>query len=518
MRLALIQTPVEDFYSTSQRTYPLGLSYLAGAINDINVDITILDFLTNHGRQSISIPKAFKPIMDLLPYDHSPISAFHTYYHWGKSWKSIKQYFSVEKYDIYAISSNFYTYSYEVLKTAEIIKSCNPESIVLVGGQNIGPEHNLFISSEYVDYCVQGEGEYAFREAIIRIMNNKDISDIPGFWNKNLSKWNDIKRDCYFSHLSAFKLLPIDKYKIAGKNSMMIATSRGCPMGCKFCSVSRTFGDRLRLKSVSMIINEMRAAYDRGIRAFDIEDDNFTFVKEHCIELLRHIVREFNGNISLYAMNGLSAEHLNEEILHLLKLSGMKLLNLSIATTSKKQLQNIHRKTSIKHFKDITKIASSKNFRVMGHFIAGMPGQNPDEILETMKVLSELPTILGISPFYYIPGMKMDVPNIPKNCKEARLSRFWPADNYLNENDLITLFRLSRWINYLKKTMKEQGIKSIAFFELQHTFMNDPYIVGLANNRQLIGLDNKNNHFILPSSKKIIDQFIDKFQEIVFSV
>ena len=78
-----------------------------------------------------------------------------------------------------------------------------------------------------------------------------------------------------------------------------------------------------------MIIEEMQNALNRGIRAFDIEDDNFTFNRKHCMDLLPQISQRFGDKITLYAMNGLSAEHLDEEIIDLLIKCGMKLLNLS---------------------------------------------------------------------------------------------------------------------------------------------------------------------------------------------
>ena len=92
-------------------------------------------------------------------------------------------------------------------------------------------------------------------------------------------------------------------------------------------------------------------AFDRGIRAFDIEDDNFTFNRKHCMDLLTQIAQRFGDKITLYAMNGLSAEHLDKEIIDLLVKSGMKLLNLSIATGSEEQLKLLHRNTNIEHFK-----------------------------------------------------------------------------------------------------------------------------------------------------------------------
>ena len=512
MRIALIQAPIEDFYSTVQRTYPLGLTYLAGALKDLPVEVNIIDLVTGHGRQTIQVPSTFNAIKPYIPYDRSPISVFHTYYHWGASWEFIKQYFGEKHYDLCAISSNFYTYSQEVIKLASIIKSVSPNFRVIVGGQNVGPEHALFTQCPDIDHCITGEGEEAFRQYVQSLLDNGEISDnIHGLWNPKRRKWNDNPLTSSFNTKPNADLLAVKKYLIAGKPAIMISTSRGCPMGCRFCSVSRTFGSPLRLKPVEMIIAEMQDAFDRGIRAFDIEDDNFTFKRQHCVDLLTQIFQRFGGKITLYAMNGLSAEHLDKEIIDLLVKSGMKLLNLSIATGSEEQLKRLHRNTNIEHFKDISRYAAEKGLKVMGHFIAGLPNQSLDEILKTMAILSELPLILGISPFYYIPGMKMHVPHIPENCKDARLTRFWPADDLLNELDLITLFRLSRWINYLKNELSKKKITKIHFSNISDTFPNDTYIMGLIKKHIFYGVDAYSKLYEHSHSNHVLKTFFDIF-------
>ena len=52
MKVLLVQPPVEDYYDTSIRTYPLGLAYIAARIAD-TCDVAILDCRTGYkGRAS----------------------------------------------------------------------------------------------------------------------------------------------------------------------------------------------------------------------------------------------------------------------------------------------------------------------------------------------------------------------------------------------------------------------------------------------------------------------------------
>ncbi len=47
MKVLLVQPPIEDFYDTSIRTYPLSLLYIATKIKDI-CDVSIVDFRSNN--------------------------------------------------------------------------------------------------------------------------------------------------------------------------------------------------------------------------------------------------------------------------------------------------------------------------------------------------------------------------------------------------------------------------------------------------------------------------------------
>jgi radical SAM superfamily enzyme YgiQ (UPF0313 family) len=514
MRLSLIQTPVEDFYYTPQRSYPLGLTYLAAACRTLPVKVEIIDLISSHGRRTVPVPDVLRPVTQYYPYDRSPISAFHNYFRFGASPEWIRKYFSEHFYDICALSSNFYTYIEELVETARIIKEVSPRSIIIVGGQNTGPGHDLLTFSPYIDHCLSGEAEESFVRLIRALINGeKDISDIPGIWDPLSRKWNkpSIKTD--FSFSPDIKSLPSDHCHIAGKPAIQLSTSRGCPMNCRFCSVSQTFGKTMRLKPVQMVIDEMQKAYDHGIRAFDIEDDNFTFDRSHCVGLLKEINRNFKNVIDIYAMNGLSTEHLDEEIIDLLICANLKLLNISLATSSVERLALLERKTNTEHFADIAHYAGRKKLKTMGHFIVGLPEQTVPEMIESMRFLAGFPLLLGISPFYYVPGIDMKMQNTPLSCKEARLTRFFPADDLFTEKDLITLFRLSRWINYVKKQLDQNKIKTICYKDLSRRFNDDLFIRKLTDEKRLAGIDKKNNIYYHDISETVIDLFTECMRE-----
>ena len=68
-----------------------------------------------------------------------------------------------------------------------------------------------------------------------------------------------------------------------------LSTSRGCPYGCKYCSVTKMFGRQYRMRSVDKVLEDVMCYYNRGYRTFFFYDDNFTADRARAIELLEKI-------------------------------------------------------------------------------------------------------------------------------------------------------------------------------------------------------------------------------------
>src|SRR5688572_9796134 len=65
-------------------------------------------------------------------------------------------------------------------------------------------------------------------------------------------------------------LLPRDKYMWGS-----VQTVRGCPKHCSFCSVWRTYGQKLRQRRVAAVVSELVALRRMGFRFIVLADDNF---------------------------------------------------------------------------------------------------------------------------------------------------------------------------------------------------------------------------------------------------
>jgi hypothetical protein len=164
MKVLLIQPPIRDFYDTDVRLQPIGLCYLKAAVKKHlpDVEIAIKDYHGDCGRETVTIPKELKYLTGYYPVaDQSPFSAFHQYYHFGRSFVEIEAEVAEIKPDVVGISSLFTPYYREALEVAARVKKRLAVPVVM-GGSHASAAPASLLSSPHVDYVIRGEGDKPF--------------------------------------------------------------------------------------------------------------------------------------------------------------------------------------------------------------------------------------------------------------------------------------------------------------------------------------------------------------------
>jgi radical SAM superfamily enzyme YgiQ (UPF0313 family) len=162
-------------------------------------------------------------------------------------------------------------------------------AVAVLGGTHVTflPEEAL----EHADYVVRGEGEFAFQELVQAIESGDGFERI-----QNLS----MKRPVGYLHnperpkIPNLDVNPIPDYSlITGWKPggvISVATSRGCPYSCTFCSVPGMYGHAFRTHSVDRVLDELRVHRDNIYTFF--ADDIFTANKKRVKEILSRMIRE----------------------------------------------------------------------------------------------------------------------------------------------------------------------------------------------------------------------------------
>jgi tRNA A37 methylthiotransferase MiaB len=469
MKVLLIQPPIRDFYRTSIRTQPIGLTYLAASLREHGQEVEILDGQTETKR-SLPIPSELSYLKEFYPsYDRSPFKLYSGYYHFGMGWNDIRRHVEESGADVFGISSSFTPYHQEALEIARIIKTWDRRKVVVMGGAHVSCDPAGVLQSPFVDYVILGEGELRFPFLLERIaekVENHGEEDGIGWKVNGTARINPLRT--FIEKLDrisfpARDLLDLDRYRIRKKRSTMIITSRGCPHRCAYCSAHLVMGPSFRTRSPRAILREMVECRNRyGIEIFDIEDDNFTFDRRRAKELMRMIIETFGEeSLELSAMNGVSFASLDRELLSLMKKAGFGTVNLSWVSTDPALKEEMNRPGLSTDFDQILRDVEAAGLGAVVYAIYGMPGQRVEEMVETLAYLMGRRVLIGPSIYYPTPGtplfMKCEIGGmLPSHPSQWRSSALPVETAYFSRLDLVTLLRLARTVNFIKAKVDEK--------------------------------------------------------------
>lgn len=312
----------------------------------------------------------------------------------------------------------FQCYTYDLYNIKEMLKQCKQYSIkTVIGGPHPSavPIETMRFFGTDLDYLFQGEAEIGFKSLLDKLKNKPeaDFREIPGLvWREKdnvfindkcfldnidslgIPAWDLIKPQTYpeAQHGAFFKKFPIAP----------IITTRGCPFSCTFCAGNLISGKRLRKRSVQNIISEVEMLYnDYGIREFHIVDDNFTLDRVFAKDLLIRL-KELNLDITWAVPNGIRVDTLDEEILQLMKQTGLYLISIGIESGSDRVLGLMKKNITTEKIRDSIKLIKKHNIDIAGFFILGFPGETLEEMRKTIKFALEL-DLIRANFFTYLP-------------------------------------------------------------------------------------------------------------------
>jgi len=518
VKVLLIQPPIEDYYDTSIRTYPLSLLYIATKVREI-CDVSIADLRSNRKpRQIID-----HPFPELAPYyrkdRYTPISLFKQYSRFGADLGEIRQRIVFEKPDVVAVSSLFSAYSGEAMDIARCAKEVDDKIITVAGGihPTLFPEHVL--QSPFVDYVVRGEGETPFSVLIEAIKKGtvQSIAGTGGIASKHHGRCiiPDIHIEENLDLVPDRRLVNPSEYRIGKKKYTFFLTSRGCPFHCAFCG-RPPFPYRAR--GLGSVEKEIADCLSLDIQAVDFEDDMLTLDRLR----FQNILGLFRGTgLTLSAMNGIYSENLDVATLERMYESGFRRLNFSLVDASA-SVTNRQKRHNTGNFAKLLPYLEASHFLVETHFIIGLPEQRVEHILDTIIFLMGKKLLLGPSIFYLAPNSSVysrlapDLQDTNHYFKLMRSSAMVPLNPSIPRDSLYTLMKLVRFVNLVKGLLDGSNVPTRLsdILELPAVTKNDrdrQVLSALLNEKQLIWFDSSHGTFLPePHSSAIVRLFFHR--------
>lgn len=279
------------------------------------------------------------------------------------------------------------------------IKKVYNKAIHVAGGPHISLAYEEFLRENHeFDYAFIGESDISFPDFIKKVNSNKELSGISGICYRNKDKIVATEKEI----ISDLDSLPFPNFNVIDtfqpdRFRYPLITSRGCPYSCIYCCVSLISSKKWRARSVENILKELKHAKERyNIGNFEILDDNFTLHLNRAKEFCRQLKSE-KFNFTWYCHNGIRADKLDWELAKLMKRSGCTSVAIGVESGDKKIFNSIKKGEKLSHIVQAVHLIKKAGMRTVGYFIIGLPGDDLNGTLKTIKFQQ----FLGLDDFTY---------------------------------------------------------------------------------------------------------------------
>jgi radical SAM superfamily enzyme YgiQ (UPF0313 family) len=284
----------------------------------------------------------------------------------------------------------------------------------------MGGYHVTFLPEEALDHCdyvVRGEGEATLAELTdVLLYGEGKVENIQGIsYRKHALVVNNVDRPL----IPNIDLIP-DQSLIEGyqeyhsrffqfffPTGALVASSRGCPYNCTFCSIIGVFRRTIRFRTPEAVIEDIRQQTHLTRRNFIyFADDNFSADVGKCKQMLRAII-DSKLNIRFSAQVRLEFSQ-DEELIELMKQAGCYMVFVGFESINPQTLLDFNKKQTVEELVYCVERLRKAKIHIHGMFILGGDTDNVETVRETARfaVKKHLDTVQFL-PLTPLPGAQV---------------------------------------------------------------------------------------------------------------
>ncbi|AJQ26612.1 B12-binding domain-containing radical SAM protein [Pelosinus fermentans] len=297
-----------------------------------------------------------------------------------------------------AITTTYYTFPYPIQEILKYIRKYSKNVKIIVGGPYIAAsvramkedEIQSFLKSLGADvYIYNAEGERALYETVCAIKNQSGLDSIANIYYDTGDKYkftssvredNDLDKN--FIDWQLFK-------ERIGTN-VNLRTSISCPYACSFCTFPQYAG-RYRTTSLEIVERELDLLKSiPTVTGFCIIDDAINISADRFKQFLRMLIKK---NYGFKWSSFLRCQHIDREIVELMKESGCQVVFCGIESGSQRILDNMNKNAKVEEYKKSLAILNEYGILSIASIIVGFPGETHETFYETYNFVEEtMPT------------------------------------------------------------------------------------------------------------------------------
>ena len=260
----------------------------------------------------------------------------------------------------------------------------------------LGGVHPTMLHGEASEHCtsvVYGEIESIWTEL---------ATDVLKGTMKGIYRAKELKPMSTMQH-------PDFSYALQSKNAkkyssrIPILATKGCPVGCNFCTTPTIYGKNYRYRELDFVLDEMRYHQERTGKKnvnFSFMDDNISFRPKYFMTLLEEMAKlgvHWNANISMNFLD-------KPEVAELAGRSGCDLLSIGFESLNPETLKTLHKGSNrLSNYEQVVGNLHKNGIAIQGYFMFGFDNDTEESFQLTydfiMKNKIEFPVFSLVTPF-----------------------------------------------------------------------------------------------------------------------
>ncbi|MEM4244414.1 MAG: radical SAM protein [Candidatus Bathyarchaeia archaeon] len=370
--------PEHSPWSVPMKLPPLGLSYVAAALEKAGFKVEMLD--------NYLLRKPINEVTELVKHANPEIVGM-------------------------TCSSASYP---RCVETAKAIKEALPSCKIVVGGWHPSYVPDSMLQHPEIDYVVMGEGERAMVELAACLTKGDEAAakQVAGVAYRHSGKIVQTPQK-FITNLDelpfpARHLLPMHLYEkeipyLKAKPFTTMNIVRGCPFNCVYCETRRLWGQTCRAFSPPRVVDEIVHLTEKyGIRGIYFVGDNFTINKKRTMELCELIKK---SQLDIEWVCDTRADMISRELLQAMKEAGCRTIWFGVESGSPRILEKINKGITKEQTAQAFKLCREAGIQIASSFIMGIPGETLEDIELTYKFAKKLdPDWAQFNVYIAVPG------------------------------------------------------------------------------------------------------------------
>ena len=288
---------------------------------------------------------------------------------------------------------SLYSWNIEQYDTlSRMIKSFNPETIIVAGGPEIYERPDFVKQYPNFDVIVEGDGELIFPKILHALYNNdyeqlEKINNISFKTPQGFKHNQTIPENTRYIQIPNWYKLEMSNDPALFKGTFAYLSTRGCRFACSYCLWAK---QPFRSKPTNTVLEELstlaKNKYIDTIHFFDYDFMQLYHTNPQLYQEIKKIIQSQHRKINVDFFT--ATRYLNDpDLPKIIKDINVRRVYIGVQSLNPEVLRAVNRAWTIRHLKALENVPYEIRDKIIVELIYPLPGETPESFLNGIKTL-----------------------------------------------------------------------------------------------------------------------------------